>query len=50
MNLEDIGFLFKHDPTFNYIFNKLPKGLFFEIVDKRRKRLETQGAQLDQLM
>lgn len=38
--LEDVGRLFKNDPTFDYIFNQLPKGMFVAIVDKRREMME----------
>lgn len=42
MLLEDLGRLFKGDPTFDYIFNHLPQGQFLKIVELRRKRLEKQ--------
>lgn len=42
MLLENLGDLFKNDPTFDYIFNKLPKSYFMKIVEIRRKRKEEE--------
>nr|DAR75725.1 MAG TPA: bacteriocin [Caudoviricetes sp.] len=44
--LEELGALFKGDPTFEYMFNKLPRGYFVKIVELRRKRIEKEGPQL----
>ena len=38
--IEELGVLFKGDPTFDFIFKELPKSLFFEIVKIRRERFE----------
>ena len=35
-----MGYLFKGDPSFDYIFHHLPKNLFMQIVNRRRKRLQ----------
>lgn len=40
--LEELGVLFKGDPTFSYIFNELPRSLFLKIVEFRRKRYEAE--------
>lgn len=40
--LEEVGVLFKNDPTFDFIFNKLPKGMFTDIMERRKKRLEKE--------
>jgi hypothetical protein len=42
MQLEELGFLFKNDPTFDYIFNELPRSWFLKIAEFRKKRLESQ--------
>lgn len=49
MFIEELGRLFKGDPTFDYVFNKLPKGYFMKIVDLRRKHKEA-NPQLEDLM
>ena len=41
MKLEELGVVFKGDPTFEYIFNNLPKSHFFKIVELRKNRLES---------
>lgn len=40
MELEELGYLFKNDPTFDYLFNNLPKSCFMKIVERRRERLK----------
>ena len=42
MMLESLGILFKNDPTFEYIFRELPRGMFMKIYEIRRKRVETE--------
>ena len=37
--IEDLGYIFKGDPTFDYIFNHLPKSYFTEIVKIRKQRM-----------
>ena len=49
MFMEDLGHLFKGDPTFNYIFYELPQGQFMKIVELRRKRME-QSPQLTDIL
>ena len=39
MFMEDLGRLFKGDPTFDYIFYHLPKSHFLKIVELRKKKL-----------
>ena len=41
MFLEEVGNLFKSDPTFDYIFH-LPKSYFLKIVELRRKRVASE--------
>ena len=48
MELEEVGRMFKNDPTFEYIFN-LPKSMFMKIAEIRRKRLETEPSLSDML-
>lgn len=50
MFLEDLGILFKNDPTFDFIFNNVPSGLFKKIVKLRKKRLETKPPSLGDLL
>ena len=38
---EELGYIFKNDPTFDYIFN-MPKSYFIKITELRRKRLSEQ--------
>ena len=46
MEIEEVGRIFKGDPTFEYIFN-LPKSMFLQIVKLRKKRLETEPSIAD---
>ena len=39
MKLEELGALFRGDPTFDYIFHNLPKSHFLKIVELRRNRM-----------
>lgn len=48
--VEELGILFKNDPTFDFVFNKLPKSLFRKVCDLRRKRLVENTSQLDELL
>ena len=41
MQIEELGYLFKNDPTFDYIFRELPRSYFMKIAEFRKKRLET---------
>lgn len=42
IDLEELGYIFKNDPLFEYGFFRLPKGLFEELAKNRKKRLETK--------
>lgn len=44
MFIEELGTLFKNDPTFDFIFNNLPKSHFERIVELRRNR-QAKGAE-----
>lgn len=48
--LEEIGYLFKNDPIFTYLFTELPKGMLFDIIDKRRERMKDRNNALENLM
>ena len=48
MELEEVGRMFKSDPTFEYIFN-LPKSMFLQIVKLRKKRLVSEPSLSDML-
>lgn len=50
MFIEELGVLFKGDPTFNYVFNRLPRSYFMKIVELRRKRQSTGEAQIEELL
>lgn len=47
--MEEMGRMFKGDPTFDFIFNRLPSGHFMKIVELRKKRLEESPA-IDDLL
>lgn len=49
MFIEDLGYLFKGDPTFEYAFHSLPQGMFMKLVELRRKRLE-KAPQLNDIL
>ena len=40
--MEELGTLFKGDPTFEYIFKELPKSHFLRIVELRRARKDSE--------
>lgn len=48
--LEEVGYLFKNDPIFGYLFTELPKGMLFSIIDKRRERMKDKNNALENLM
>jgi hypothetical protein len=48
--MEKLGTLFKGDPTFEYIFNKLPKSYFMKIVELREKRMTETNMSLSDLL
>ena len=48
--LEEMGYLFKGDPTFDYVFNKLPRGYLMHIISRRRERMEKQGPKLTDIL
>lgn len=41
MQMEELGYLFKNDPTFDYIFHEFPRSWLLKVAEFRRKRLET---------
>lgn len=45
--MEELGRLFKSDPTFDYIFYHLPKSHFMKIVELRRKAMEKNASLTD---
>lgn len=49
IELEDLGRLFRGDPTFDFIFNNMTNGQFMKIAELRRKRLE-QNPQLSDIL
>lgn len=49
MELENLGYMFKNDPLFNFEFYHLPKGCFLEIAKRREKRL-TENPQLSDIL
>jgi len=40
MELEELGHLFRGDPSFDYIFYHLPRSAFMKIYERRKKRME----------
>ena len=39
--VEELGMLFRNDPTFSYVFS-LPKSHMMKVVELRRKRIEAE--------
>lgn len=50
MFLEELGSLFRNDPTFDFIFNNLPKSQFVRIVELRRKRMSSEPPSINDLI
>ena len=46
--LETVTTVFKNDPTFDFMVNKLPKGHFKELVRRKIKVLERRNSAIEE--